>query len=70
MINYWWVTRPKRKLNSIPEILAVLSTVMVNKIVSESNDTQLQLESQLVSHQLAEFLAPLSGLIQRDLSLL
>lgn len=30
MINYWWVTRPKRKLNSIPEILAVYSTVSFN----------------------------------------
>ena len=30
MINYWWVTRPKRKLNSIPEILAVLSTVTLD----------------------------------------
>lgn len=30
MINYWWVTRPKRKLNSIPEILAVLSTVSLD----------------------------------------
>ena len=30
MINYWWVTRPKRKLNSIPEILAVFSTVSLN----------------------------------------
>lgn len=30
MINYWWVTRPKRKLNSIPEILAVFSTVSLD----------------------------------------
>lgn len=30
MINYWWVTRPKRKLNSVPEVLAVLSTVSLD----------------------------------------
>ena len=30
MINYWWVTRSKRKLNSIPEILAVFSTVSLD----------------------------------------
>ena len=27
MLNYWWVTRPKRKLNSIPEVLACCSAV-------------------------------------------
>ena len=30
MLNYWWVTRPKRKLNSIPEVLACCSTVSLN----------------------------------------
>lgn len=30
MINYWWVSRPKRKLNSIPEVLAVFSTVSLD----------------------------------------
>ena len=25
MLNYWWVTRPKRKLNSIPEVLATFA---------------------------------------------
>ena len=25
MLNYWWVTRPKRKLNSIPEVLAAFA---------------------------------------------
>ena len=27
MLNYWWVTRPKRTLNSVPEVLACLSAV-------------------------------------------
>ncbi len=30
MLNYWWVTRPKRKLNSIPEVLACCSSVSLN----------------------------------------
>lgn len=38
--------------------IAVLATVMVNKIVSEANDTELKLESQVASHQIAEMLAP------------
>lgn len=25
MLNYWWVTRPKRKLNSVPEVLAAFA---------------------------------------------
>lgn len=29
MINYWWVTRPKRKLNSIPEVLGAFSNVAI-----------------------------------------
>ena len=39
-------------------IIAVLATVMVNKIVTSANDTELKLESQVASHQLAEMLAP------------
>lgn len=30
MLNYWWVTRPKRKLNSIPEVLACCSAVSLH----------------------------------------
>ena len=39
-------------------VIALLAIVMVNKIVTEANDTELRLESQVASHQLAEFLAP------------
>ena len=39
-------------------IIAVLATVMVNKIVTSANDTELKLESQVASHQLAEMLTP------------
>ena len=30
MINNWWVTRPKRKLTSVPEDLAVIATAALN----------------------------------------
>ena len=30
MINHWWVTRPQRRLNRIPEILAVIDNVILN----------------------------------------
>ena len=39
-------------------VLAVLATVMVNKIVKEANDTELKLESEVASHQIGEMLAP------------
>lgn len=31
MINYWWVTRPKRRLNSVPEVLAALAEISLNE---------------------------------------
>lgn len=30
MLNYWWVTRPKRKLDSIPEVLAAFADISLN----------------------------------------
>ncbi len=39
-------------------LVALVAIVMVNSIVSDANDTELQLESQLVSSQLSEFMAP------------
>ena len=30
MLNYWWVTRPKRKLDSIPEILSCFAEVSLD----------------------------------------
>lgn len=38
--------------------IGVLVSIMVNTMVTNANDTELKLESQVVSHQLAEFLAP------------
>ena len=47
MINYWWVTRPKRKLNSVPEILAVLSTVSLNETWQGSMNLHIAFEEGL-----------------------
>lgn len=47
MINYWWVTRPKRKLNSVPEILSVLSTVSLNEIWQGSMNLHIAFEDGL-----------------------
>lgn len=47
MINYWWVTRPKRKLNSIPEILAVFSTVSLDAQWQGSINLHLNFEEGL-----------------------
>ncbi|MBQ8950757.1 MAG: restriction endonuclease [Eubacterium sp.] len=47
MINYWWVTRPKRKLNSIPEILAVFATVSLDARWQGSMDLHIAFEDGL-----------------------
>lgn len=31
MLNYWWVTRPKRKLNSVPEVLAAFADMSLKE---------------------------------------
>lgn len=31
MLNYWWVTRLKRRLNSVPEVLATFSDISLNQ---------------------------------------
>lgn len=47
MMNYWWVTRPKRRLNSIPEILALISEEYLFKEWEGQRNTQLNFESAL-----------------------
>lgn len=47
MINYWWVTRPKRKLNAIPEILAMFSTVSLDNQWNGSRELHRKFESIL-----------------------
>lgn len=47
MINYWWVTRPKRRLNSVPEILAALAEISLNEEWQGQKDTHLDFEDAL-----------------------
>lgn len=47
MLNYWWVTRPKRKLNSVPEILACCADVSLNSEWQGNLYTHLAFEQAL-----------------------
>lgn len=47
MINCWWVTRPKRKLNSVPEVLASIATVALQNQWNGQRNTQLSVEDAL-----------------------
>lgn len=47
MLNYWWVTRPKRKLNSIPEVLAQFAELSLNQEWDGQRDKHLAYEDAL-----------------------
>lgn len=47
MLNYWWVTRPKRKLNSIPEVLATFADLSLNQEWEGQRASHLAYESAL-----------------------
>ena len=47
MINYWWVTRPKRRLNSIPEVLATFAEISLDQEWQGQRDVHLTLEEAL-----------------------
>ena len=47
MINYWWVTRPKRKLNTIPDVLSAFSEISLNEEWEGQRDSHLTLEDTL-----------------------
>lgn len=47
MINYWWVTRPKRRLNTIPEFLSTFAEISLNEEWKGQRDTHLTLEEAL-----------------------
>lgn len=47
MLNYWWVTRPKRKLNSVPEVLATFADLSLNQEWEGQRDTHLAYEEAL-----------------------
>lgn len=54
MINYWWVTRPKRKLNSVPEVLTAFAEISLNQEWEGQRDTHLSLEEALEEANLKE----------------
>ncbi|SFQ09366.1 Restriction endonuclease FokI, C terminal [Lachnospiraceae bacterium XBB1006] len=45
--NYWWVTRPKRKLNTIPEILSVFASAALEHQWDGSRNLHVQFENEL-----------------------
>lgn len=47
MLNYWWVTRPKRKLNSVPEVLAAFADMSLNQEWEGQRDSHLAYEDAL-----------------------
>jgi dsDNA-binding SOS-regulon protein len=49
MINYWWVTRPKRRLNSIPEVLAAIADTSLEQEWYGQRGTHLSFEEALES---------------------
>lgn len=52
MLNYWWVTRPKRKLDSIPDILSCFAEVSLNCEWQGNVYTHLAFEDALEQHGL------------------
>ena len=47
MLNYWWATRPKRRLNSIPEVLACCAKVSIDQEWQGRRNIHLLLEKEL-----------------------
>nr|WP_330387943.1 restriction endonuclease FokI C-terminal domain-containing protein [Anaerobium acetethylicum] len=46
-MNYWWVTRPKRKLNAIPEVLGAFADLSLNQEWEGQRDSHLAYEDAL-----------------------
>ena len=47
MLNYWWVTRPKRKLNSVPDVLSSFADLSLNQEWQGPRGSHLDFESAL-----------------------
>ena len=47
MLNYWWVTRPKRKLDSVPEVLAAFADISLNQEWNGQRGSQIAYEEAL-----------------------
>ena len=49
MLNYWWVTRPKRKLDTIPDVLKNFVGLSLNQEWSGNRESHLAYEEALES---------------------
>ena len=47
MINHWWVTRPKRKLDSVPEVLSAIASQALDAQWLGQRQTHLSVEEAL-----------------------
>ncbi|MCM8710825.1 restriction endonuclease [Clostridium sp. SYSU_GA19001] len=47
MLNYWWVTRPKRKLNSVPEVLSAFAELSLDQEWQGQKESHLSFEDAL-----------------------
>lgn len=47
MINYWSVSRPKRRLDSVPEVLTAYADISLNQQWNGQRDTQMRFEEAL-----------------------
>lgn len=47
MLNYWWVTRPKRKLNSIPDVLSTFAEISLDQEWQGQRGSHLTFEDAL-----------------------
>lgn len=47
MLNYWWVTRPKRKLNSVPEVLSTFAELSLDQEWQGQRKSHLSFEDAL-----------------------
>ena len=47
MINTWWVTRPKRRLDSVPEVLALIAEYALDQQWAGERGTHLEVEKAL-----------------------
>ena len=47
MLNYWWVTRPKRRLDSVPEVLATFAELSLNQQWNGQRSSHIAYEDAL-----------------------
>ena len=47
MLNYWWVTRPKRKLGPVADILPLVAGEALGQVWKAHTDTHISFEEAL-----------------------